>query len=40
LNLETGMEEKKSPSYDSCVLTDPPTLICTKTQRGWWNWIE
>jgi len=24
----------KIRSYDSCVLTDPPTLICIKTQRG------
>ena len=25
-------------SLDSCVLTDPPTLICIKIQRGWWTW--
>ena len=27
-------QTNKSRSYDSCVLTDPPTLICIKTQRG------
>ena len=31
-------QTNKSRSYGSCVLTDPPTLICTKTQRGWWTW--
>ena len=30
-------QTNKSRSYDSCVLTDPPTLICIKTQRGWWT---
>jgi hypothetical protein len=31
-------QTNKSRSYDSCVLTDPPTVICIKTQRGWWTW--
>jgi len=31
-------QTNKSRSYGSCVLTDPPTLICIKTQRGWWTW--
>ena len=30
-------QTNKSRSYDSCVLMDPQTLICIKTQRGWWT---
>jgi hypothetical protein len=32
-------QTNKSRSYHSCVLTDPATIICIKTQRGWWTWI-
>jgi len=32
------MHCQQNVKYNSCVLTDPPTLISVKTQRGWENW--